>query len=334
MKKTATRSLPMLVVVAMILTMLAGMSLTAANAEAAYEPVTIENFNRTVTFTHKPEKVVVLTLNSAEILVAIGEADTIVGIARNANTVEDVLPEYYDALKDCSFPEVINSGIPTLEGLLGLQPDLVICNSYYFNVPQVFGSMEDYEANGVQFYITEGSYISNCSIENTYNDIRNIGAIFGKQAAAEEVISGMQNRLDAVSAKVNGQTPLKVMSFDSYNEDLFFVAGGVGLAQNLIDLAGGENAFADTDAQFPRVNIEEIITRNPEVIVIHAYTMSGAEDTQAKIDLLLNTPELSEVPAVKNNRIITVPLFQVNPSIQNVNYVEDLAAAMFPELFQ
>ena len=47
----------------------------------------------------------------------------------------------------------------------------------------------------------------------------------------------------------------------------------------------------------------------------------------------MNTPELSEVPAVKNNNIIIVPLFQVNPGLQNVNYVEALAAAMYPDLF-
>ncbi len=301
---------------------------------ADYQPVTLENFNRTVEFTKKPERVVILTLNSAEIVAALGEADSIVGIARNANVVEEVLPEYYDALKDKAFPEEINSGIPTLEGMLSLSPDLVIANSYYFNAPQIFGSMEDYEANNVQFYITEGSYVADCTIENTYNDILNIGAIFGKKDQAEALVQDMKTRLEAISTKVAGKEPLPVMSFDSFDEDGFFVAGGTGLAQNLIELAGGKNAFADTDKQFPKVNIEEIIARNPEVIAIHAYSAYGDADTQGKINKLLNTAELSEVPAVKNNKIITVPLFQVNPSLQNVNYAEALAAAMYPELFE
>lgn len=299
-----------------------------------YTPVTIDNFNRTVEFTKKPEKVVVLTLNSAEIVAALGEADSIVGIARNANVVDDVLPEYYDSLKDCAFPDEVNNGVPTLEGLLSLEPDLVICNSYYFNAPQIFGTMEDYQANGVEFYITEGSYVTDCTIENTYNDIRNIGAIFGKQTEAENLINSMKDSLAAITSKTEGQNALKVMSFDSMSEDQFTVSGGVGLAQNLIELAGGENVFADTDKQFLRVGAEEIISRNPDVIVIHAYTLLGDADAQGKIDYLLNTPELSEVSAIKNNNIIVVPLFQVNPSIQNVNYVEDLAAAMYPELFE
>ena len=305
----------------------------ADNTEEAYQPVSIENFDRTVEFTEKPERIVVLTLNSAEIVAALGEADIIVGIAQNNNVVDDVLPDLYPLLKDCAFPEAINSGIPTLEGLLGLEPDLVIANSYYFRVPQIFGSMEDYRANGVEFYITEGSYVADSSIENTYNDIRNIGAILGQQAKAEELIESMKSRLDKVTGTVSGQAPLSVMSFDSLDEDGFTVAGGKGLVQNLIELAGGTNVFADAEQQFATVNIEEIIARNPDVIVIHAYTLFGDEDTQAKVDKLMNTPELSEVPAVKNNNIIIVPLFQVNPGLQNVNYVEALAAAMYPDLF-
>lgn len=303
-------------------------------ADGEYVPVTIENYNRTVEFTEKPERVVVLTLNSAEIVAALGEADSIVAIARNCNTVEDILPEYYDDLKDCDFPDEVNNGIPTLESILSLDPDLVICNSYYFNAPQIFGTLEDYEENGIQFYITEGSYVTNCTIENTYNDIRNISAIFGKEDEAEALIDSMEERLETVATTVDGQESLRVMSFDSMNEDEFTVAGGVGLAQYLIEAAGGTNIFSDTDSQFLSVSIEEIIARDPEVIVIHAYTYLGDEDAQGKIDYLYNTAELSEVTAIKNNNIIVVPLFQVNPSIQNVDYVESLAAAMYPELFE
>lgn len=303
------------------------------DVSAKYEPVTIENFDRTVEFTEKPKRVVVLTLNSAEMIAALGEADAITAVAHNNNIVEDVLPEYYEILKNCDFPEVINSGIPTLEGMLSLDPDVVVCNSYYFNAPQIFGSMEDYQVNGVEFYITEGSYLADCTIENTYNDIRNLGAIFGKQAEAENVISNMQQRVTDVTEKVSGKEPLKVMSLDNIDEDSYYVAGGIGLAQDLITLAGGINVFEDSDKQFSVVNVEEIISRNPDVIVIHAYTYAGLEEAQAKIDVLMNTEELSEVPAVKNNNIIVVPVFQVNPSIQNINYVEDLAAAMYPELF-
>lgn len=300
---------------------------------AGYEPVTIENFDRTVEFTEKPQKVVVLTLNSAEMIAALGEAETITAIAHGNNTVEDILPEYYDMLKDCNFPEEINNGIPTLEGMLSVEPQLVVCNSYYFNVPDTFGTMDDYQANGVEFYITEGSYVANCTIENTYNDIRNLGAIFGKQAEAEAVISDMQQRISAIEEKVSGHEPVSVMTLNNISDDNYSVAGGAGLLQNLMELAGGKNIFDDTESQYPRINIEEIIARNPQVIVVLAYTYEGEEEAQSKVDALMNTEELSEVPAIKNNNIIIVPWFQGSPSLQNVDFIENLAVAMYPELF-
>lgn len=308
-------------------------SATSSTSEISteYQPVTIENFDQVTEYTEKPEKIVTLTLNSAEIIAALGEADSIVGIAQNNNSVEDVLPEYYDLLKDKPFPEALNSGIPTLEGLLGIGPDLVVANSYYFNVP-AFGTMEDYQSNGVKFYVTEGSYISNATIENTYNDIRNLGEIFGKQDIAESLIADMQERVEAVQSKVEGQDPVRIMLFDSISEDAYSVAGGSGLAQNLVELAGGENVFADVDDQFPSVSIEEIIARDPEVIVVHNYS-ADPEDAQSKIDFLKNSEELANVSAVKNDRIIVLTLFAVNPGLQNVDAVEQMAAAMYPDLF-
>lgn len=332
-----------LLVATMSLTLLAGCGGTSdetteqsaasntSEASSEYQPVSIENFDQVTEYTEKPDQIVTLTLNSAEIIAALGEADSIVGIAQNNNSVEDVLPEYYDLLKDKPFPEALNSGIPTLEGLLGINPDLVVANSYYFNVP-AFGTMEDYQSNGVNFYVTEGSYISNATIENTYNDIRNLGEIFGQQEKAESLVADMQERVEAVQSKVEGQDPVRIMLFDSISEDSYSVAGGSGLAQNLVELAGGENVFSDVDDQFPSVSIEEIIARDPEVIVVHNYS-ADPEDAQSKIDFLKNSEELANVSAIKNDRIIELTLFAVNPGLQNVDAIEDMAAAMYPDLF-
>lgn len=302
------------------------------NVEEVSQVVTIENFNHSVEIEEKPENVVLLTLNSAEMLAALGEAESIVGISRNNNTVDDVLPEYYDMLKDKAFPDEINAGIPTLEGMLSLQPDLVVSNSYYFNVP-VFGTYEDYQTNEIDFYVTEGSYEANCTIENTYHDIQNLGAIFGKEEDAQQMIENMQKRINAVVEKTEGLEAKRVMSFDSVNEDKIYVAGGVGLANNLIELAGGENVFADLESQFSPVTMEEIISRNPEVIVIHEYTNQVENDAQTKIDFFKNTEELSEIEAVKNDCFVVVPLFAINPSLQNPDVVEQLAQKMYPEVF-
>lgn len=300
-------------------------------SENAYSPVTIENYNMTTEYTQMPTSVVTLTLNSSEIISALGAGDSVVAIARNSNVLEDVLPEYQDGLKNAEFPEAINTGIPTLEGMLGLSPDLIVANSYYFNVP-TFGTVEDYKGNNANLYITEGSYVAGCTIENTYNDIRNLGAIFGKESKAEELISDMQARIETVTEKVSDRDKVRVMAFDSMSDDLPIIAGGTGLEQNLLELAGGENIFEDIEKQFGSVSFEEIISRDPEVIIIHDYTNEEG-NAQAKIDLLKNAEELADVSAIKNDRFIVIPLFVINPGLQNVNFVEEVAQELHAEAF-
>lgn len=302
------------------------------DVSAEYSPVTIENFDSVTEYTEKPSSVVTLTLNSAEIIAALGESEAIVGIARNNNVVDDVLPEYFDSLSKCAFPDEINTGIPTLEGMLGLSPDMIVLNSYYFNVP-TFGTVEDYTGNNAKIYVPEGTYVQNGTIENTYNDIRNLGKVFNKEEKAEELISDMKTRILAVTDKVSGKESVRVMAFDSTNEDMLTVAGGTGLEQSLIEMAGSENIFNDVEKQFGAVSYEEIISRDPEVIIIHEYTAYEG-DAQAKIDLLKNSPDLANVSAVKNDRIVVIPLFSINPGLQNVDFVETLAKELHGEAFE
>lgn len=306
---------------------------TDVSEEKDYEAVTIDNYNLTTEYDKKPERVVCLSLNSAEIIAALGEADSIVAVQTGNNNIDDVLPDLYAYLKDVEIPDTINTGMPpTLEAMLDLKPDFVAMNSYYFFVP-FFGTVEDYQQNNVKLYVTEGSYVDNCTIDNTYNDIRNLGSIFGKSEKAEEIISGMKERFSGVEEKVRNAEKVSVMAFDSISEDgLYTIAGGNGLEQQLIDIAGANNIFADVESDFSTVSIEEILARNPEYIIIHAYTCNE-NDAQTKIDALKAQKELADVDAVKNDNFIIVNMVQVTPGLQNADFVETVAKEIHADQF-
>lgn len=299
--------------------------------EGAYEPVVIENMGAETEYTAKPESVLALTLNSAEIIAALGEAGSLAGVSNNFNTYEDILPEYYEEIKDVPRPEAINSGIPTLESMLEFAPDLVVANAYYLNAPQ-FGTIDDYNGNDINFYAPEGTYVAGATIENTYNDILNLGKIFGKAELAEELVKGMQEKIEEISGKIEGKEAMRVMSFDSYTDGSYYIAGGSGLMQNLIELAGGENVFSDVEAQFSAVSLEEIIARNPEMIVISEYSIYE-NDAQEKIDFLKSQEGMEDIEAVKNDNFVIVSLYTITPSLQNADVVEAMATAMYPDVF-
>ena len=297
-----------------------------------YGPVTVENFNTSYVLEKMPTNITCLNLNTAEMIVALGSVDSLANIITGNYCIEDVSPEYLTELKKVTIAESISKGIPTLEAMIDLEPDMVVANSYYFNVP-AFGTMEDYNSLGINFYIPEGSYVPNCTIEQTYKDIENLGEIFNQKENANALIDDMKNTIDAVSEKIKDQEAVKIAYIDSITEDgKYFVVGGAGLTNNLITLAGGENVFANIEAQFSPVSLEDLIASNPDVIIFSDYT-SQKNNGQGKIDRVKNSGELDSVNAVINDRFSFIPLYNTFPGLKNDEAVEAIAKALYPDLF-
>lgn len=72
-------------------------------------------------------------------------------------------------------------------------------------------------------------------------------------------------------------------------------AGPGAFASSLIELAGGENAFSDSAIDYPKVSMESVIERDPEVIITNTNT--GME-----LEGLKDAAEWKEISAVKNGR--------------------------------
>lgn len=303
--------------------------------KATETAVVLDNFNRTTTYTKVPERVIALSLEQAETLAALGLADKIILIEVGHHTFDDVLPEYRDMLK--SKPTTGHTSI-NLEYILSQNPDFIFLASYFFNMKEV-GTIEDYKQNNINMYISEGSYVPNCTIENTYNDIRNLGKIFRVEKKAEELIASLQARAKAVTEKLKNVQPVRCFVFDSHNNDKYFTTGGTSLYTALIKLAGGKNVFDSVERQFFPAALEQIIAENPDVIIIDAYEIAESgthyeNDGKRKMDFLKNTKELSNTAAIKNNRFIVIPLISIFPGIQNIHLLETLAKSFHPEIFK
>src|SRR5699024_12746478 len=79
------------------------------------------------------------------------------------------------------------------------------------------------------------------------------------------------------------------------------VAGGNFLDSHLIELAGGENIFADEEEYLLEVSWEEIVERDPDVIVTSYCCGTGPEDLERVIE---SNVSLQDVTAVKNENYI------------------------------
>lgn len=106
-----------------------------------------------------------------------------------------------------------------------------------------------------------------------------------------------------------------------------FTAGGNGIGNEIVRLAGGRNVFADLDATFGDVSWEQVIKRKPEVVVIYDY---GGTPVAAKKKRLLNDPALADVPAIKNKRFAVLPLSSAVLGVRVADAVQDLAGQLHP----
>ncbi|MNL05583.1 Vitamin B12-binding protein precursor [compost metagenome] len=164
------------------------------------------------------------------------------------------------------------------------------------------------------------------SLEDTYNDLRNLGRIFDVQDRANALIADMQAQVANIRKDLPAEKP-RVFLYDS-GEDRAMTSGRLGMPQALIDAAGGRNVLEDVDASWTRVNWETVVERNPQVIVIVDYSEITAEQ---KIQFLLSNKALQSVDAIKHQRFIVIPYVQATPGIDNVLAVATLAKGFHGE---
>lgn len=318
-----------LLTLALSLLMIMSVCLTGAIAEEG--SVVIENNGRTTTYDSVPERVVVLSYSNAETMAALGLEDKVVAAFPGMYTLDDVLPEYQEAVAAMPFiTEGLNSGTPNLETVLDQDPDFVL-GTYYNFFPVNCGAPEDYEAAGANVYAQEGTYVAGATLENTYNDILNLGQIFHVEERAQDLVAEMRAQADEITTKLAETEPVSTFVYDS-GEGTMLSIGGVGLENELLTLAGGANIFADQESRYFDASIENIIEANPSAIIVYDYSISA--DSEQKIEYLKSLSELSEVDAIKNDKIIVLPIYTVFPGMQNVRAIQLMAKGLHPELFE
>ncbi|MEK5645634.1 hypothetical protein BK138_30055 [Paenibacillus rhizosphaerae] len=166
------------------------------------------------------------------------------------------------------------------------------------------------------------------TMELVYEDIMNIGKIFQVEDRANELVASLKEDVESIQSKI-GQVdePVKVMFYDSGDTTSMWTAGNQ-LASDLLARVGGINIFGDIPKNWSQVNWEEVVNRNPKVIIVFDY---GKESAQSKIDLIKNQPAMKDVAAVVNDRFVITKLANVMEGIRITTAMEDFAKGLYPD---
>jgi len=292
-----------------------------AFAEATRYPLTIQSCNREVTFNQAPERAVSHDINMTQMMLALGLKSRMVGYS-GVTGWKAVTPQMATLLD--GLPELA-SKYPSVETLLNANVDFFFAGWDYGM--RVGGDLTPQTLQPLGINVLE--LTESCAfvmkrpaatLDDTYNDLRNLGRIFDVQDRANALIARMQAQVGAVQDTLPAEQP-RVFLYDS-GEDRAMTSGRLGMPQALIAAAGGRNILDDVDASWTRVNWETVVERNPQVIVIVDYSEITAEQ---KIQFLLDNPALQAVDAIKQRRFIVIPYVQATPGIDNVLAVETLA---------
>jgi cobalamin transport system substrate-binding protein len=214
---------------------------------------------------------------------------------------------------------------PNVELMLSLKPQLVV----------VYGSQVDLKQQLARAGIGVFDY-RHAGLADVTTTIRALGERTGTSARAEEVAREIERGLETIRLKVKDRPrPRTLLVFGRERLALrgLYASGGIGFLNDMLEVAGGANVFADVKVQAVQASTEQILARRPDVILetraLNSAWPSG--DRQAELNVW---NAVASIPAVRNHRVLF--LFDDRIVIPGPRVVEGTAAmarALHPDLF-
>ncbi len=287
---------------------------------------TIKSCDRDVTFTSPPKRAISNDVNLTEMMLVLGLTDRMVGYTGISgwNKLDAKMREGVNALPELS------KKYPSKEVLVGADADFFFAGWNYGMKVGGEVTPQTLEPFGIKVYeLTEScTHImkkNKASLEDMYNDLLNLGRIFGVEERAKSLVDGYRLELSKERKDHKAENPLRVFVYDS-GEDAPFTAGLYAMPTALIEAAGGTNIMDDFQKSWGTVTWEEVIDRNPEVIVIVNY---GNVTAEQKREFMMSNPAFANLDAVKNDRFVTLEYVEATPGPRNINAVKTLLKAFW-----
>jgi iron complex transport system substrate-binding protein len=297
-----------------IATVLAGFGCGASPAETTAVMTLTDQLGRTVSLAKIPQRIISMAPSNTEILYALGLGDKIV-----ARTDYDDYPA-----EVTSKPSIGGFSTPDFEKIISLSPDLIVAaNLQWMDV------ITQLEEKGVPVLVIDPK-----TIDQLLDGITLVGKATGVDAKAAEVVSGLRQRVDAVSAKT-ASLPVTDRPRVLYIvwHDPLMVAGQGTLHDELIRVAGGTNVASGLSA-FAQTNAEFIIDANPQVVIVGVGMYAEGD---AAFKWAINSPDLASTDA-RHGEPVRVYSVDSNlsdrPGPRAIDALEEFARLIHPELFQ
>ena len=263
---------------------------------------------RQVSLKTVPQRIVSLAPSCTEIIAALGLQDKLVGITEHTDYPPEIL----------NLPKVGSYVNLNLEAIAMLRPDLVIATED--------GNPEE-TINSLQKLSIPVYVLKLRTYETIQDSILSLGKFVGRKKEADIAVESMRSVASCISDKTSRTKRFSVLWV--YDQYPIVSAGRDTFTNQLIQMAGGDSITADVSISYPRLTIENVIARNPDVIVV--TSMDPSRDRKEREEWW---NKWSMIHAVQNKRVYMMQssLFD-RPSPRIVYGLAQLAKTFHPEVF-
>jgi iron complex transport system substrate-binding protein len=260
----------------------------------------------------KVDRIVCLAPNLTEIVFSLGLEAKIVGVTLHSDWPAAAAAK----------PRVGTFWQPNIESIIAARPDLVVALG--FNRQR--GIAERLNRIGCNCLTVNIE-----KVDDLFKAIEIIGAATGRRQQASELVSNIRTRLSSLSSLTGGQDRVRVLWV--VQREPLRVAGANTFINEMIQLAGGQNAVGPTIYDYPPIGAEQVIACRPDVIIEPAMPQADIARQQNKA--LDYWGRFGNVPAVEHRRVYVIPSdvgSRLGPRLHEG--VEIIARCLRPELFE
>ena len=264
--------------------------------------LTVDDFGDSIAVGAPPRRIVSLNPATTELLFALGAGPRLVG-----RTHWDEWPAEALAVPD------LGPGVrPNVEAVLAARPDLV-----------VLYASEDNRAAAAQLRASDIATLSLKvdRIEHFERSAAILGRLLGDTARARAIADSVRATLDAVAARTQALPRPRVL----WPVDVApVIAIGAGSFLNqLVEIAGGANAYADMNAVSPQLSLEDVHARDPDIILANPQLVA-----RIRAD-----PAWRALRAVREGRLLEADeVLMGRPSVRMGEAAVALARLLHPEI--
>jgi iron complex transport system substrate-binding protein len=255
-----------------------------------------------------PRRIVCLTEETVETLYLLGEQDRIVGVSGYAVRPPQVRREK---------PRVsafISADVPKI---LALDPDLVLCFS---DLQAEIAA--DLTRAGIAVHV-----FNQRDIAGILAMIRTLGAMVGASERANQLATQFELRLSGVKAAADLRQTKPRVYFEEWDDPLIT---GIGWVSELIEIAGGEDAFPQM--RFQKAAKDRVVL--PADVIAAAPDVILASWCGKKVvpDKIRQRPGWNKIPAIRDNRIVEIksPLILQPGPAALTDGLDAIVAALWP----